>query len=135
MKVQVDLVVSDVRATADFYRKVGLEIPELWERDGVAHHVEVPDSGVGFNSRALTRGYDTSWPEDSGVILIFNLPTREAVDRRFEELTAEGHTAHMEPIDTFWGARYAIVYDPDGNHVGLMSPSDREHESAAGFAE
>jgi hypothetical protein len=28
------------------------------------------------------------------------------------------------PFDAFWGARYAIVEDPDGNHIGLMSPSD-----------
>jgi uncharacterized glyoxalase superfamily protein PhnB len=28
--------------------------------------------------------------------------------------------------DTFWGARYAVIEDPDGNHVGLMSPIDPE---------
>ena len=127
MRVQVDLVVSDVRATAAFYGVVGLEVPELWEEDGVAHHVEVKDSGIGFNSRALTRGYDGSWPDASGTILIFHLPTRDAVDRKFEELTGAGHPSHLAPLDAFWGARYAIVDDPDGNHVGLMSPQDAEH--------
>jgi uncharacterized glyoxalase superfamily protein PhnB len=34
------------------------------------------------------------------------------------------------PYDTFWGARYAIVEDPHGNHVGLMSPSDPARKSA-----
>jgi hypothetical protein len=28
------------------------------------------------------------------------------------------------------GARYAIVTDPDGNSVGIMSPVDRERRSA-----
>jgi predicted enzyme related to lactoylglutathione lyase len=28
------------------------------------------------------------------------------------------------PWDAFWGSRYAIVADPDGNHVGIMSPSE-----------
>lgn len=130
MQLQVDLVVSDVRATADFYRKVGLEIPELWEQDGVAHHVEIPESGVGFNSRVLTRGYDEQWPDASGVVLIFHLPTRQEVDEKFAELTGAGYSAHMAPMDAFWGARYAIVDDPDSNHVGLMSASDREHKSA-----
>ena len=27
--------------------------------------------------------------------------------------------------DAFWGARYAIVEDPDGHTVGLMGPIDR----------
>jgi len=39
------------------------------------------------------------------------------------------------PFDAFWGARYAIVLgaryaiveDPDGVAVGLMSPSSAEH--------
>ena len=28
------------------------------------------------------------------------------------------------PYDAFWGGRFAIVEDPDGNPVGLMSPND-----------
>ena len=30
----------------------------------------------------------------------------------------------QEPYDAFWGARYAVVSDPDGNGVGIMSPID-----------
>ena len=30
------------------------------------------------------------------------------------------------PYDTFWGARFAVVADPDGHQVGLMSPQDEE---------
>ena len=40
-------------------------------------------------------------------------------------LIAAGHTALQPPYDAFWGARYAIVEDPDGNAVGLMGPIDR----------
>jgi hypothetical protein len=29
--------------------------------------------------------------------------------------------------DAFWGARYAIVGDPDRRDVGIMSPSNAEH--------
>jgi catechol 2,3-dioxygenase-like lactoylglutathione lyase family enzyme len=37
-----------------------------------------------------------------------------------------GHGEHVqqEPYDAFWGARYAVVSDPDGNGVGIMSPID-----------
>ena len=31
--------------------------------------------------------------------------------------------------DSFWGARYAIVEDPDGIAVGLMSPISAKHRA------
>ena len=31
---------------------------------------------------------------------------------------------HKAPEDAFWGARDAIVEDPDGSSVGIMSPID-----------
>jgi len=131
MRAQIDLVVEDVEATAKFYGALGLEIPELWNGDdGRAHHVEIPDANLGFNSRELTTGYDPAWPAASGIVLIFDVADRDAVDAKHAELVAAGYASHMEPIDAFWGARYAIVDDPDGNHVGLMSASDREHQAA-----
>ena len=39
-------------------------------------------------------------------------------------LAAEGVAVQQEPYDAFWGARYAVVSDPDGNAVGIMSPVD-----------
>jgi uncharacterized glyoxalase superfamily protein PhnB len=33
------------------------------------------------------------------------------------------------PYDAFWGARYAIIEDPDGVAVGLMSPRSAEMRS------
>jgi uncharacterized glyoxalase superfamily protein PhnB len=59
-----------------------------------------------------------------GVVLGFSLPTREAVDERYRELTSAGYRGRQPPFDAFWGARYAIVADPDGHDVGLMSPID-----------
>jgi uncharacterized glyoxalase superfamily protein PhnB len=54
------------------------------------------------------------------VVLGFMLASREAVDDRYAELTA-GYRGRQPPFDAFWGARCAIVADPDGNDVGLMS--------------
>jgi uncharacterized glyoxalase superfamily protein PhnB len=36
-------------------------------------------------------------------------------------LAALGH-GRKEPWDAFWGQRYAVVADPDGNHVDLYAP-------------
>jgi len=60
----------------------------------------------------------------------FALTTREAVDALYAALTAAGSAGRQAPYDAFWGARYAIVQDPDGNDVGLMSPIDPERRYA-----
>jgi uncharacterized glyoxalase superfamily protein PhnB len=39
-------------------------------------------------------------------------------------LTGAGYKGLQAPFDAFWGARYAVVEDPNGIAVGLMSPSD-----------
>ena len=55
------------------------------------------------------------------MVLGFVLPTRQAVDDRYAGLTSAGYQGRQPPFDAFWGARYAIVADPDGYDVGLMS--------------
>ena len=68
-------------------------------------------------------------PASVGVVIGFALPTREAVDERYAELTSAGYAGRQPPFDAFWGARYAIVADPDGNDVGLMSPLDESRRT------
>ena len=60
----------------------------------------------------------------------FAVASREAVDDRYADLVAAGYVGSQPPLDTFWGARYAVVEDPDGNHVGLMSPIDPARRGA-----
>ena len=126
----VDLTAADVIKAVEFYRMVGVEIPEekVWHDNGVAHHVEaaLADGVVlGVNSKELTARYDTN--AGRGSYLIFNVETRDAVDAKYAELTTAGYTGHLEPFDAFWGSRYAVIDDPDGNHVGIMGPRDRPH--------
>jgi len=45
-------------------------------------------------------------------------------------MTGAGHRGLREPHDAFWGARYAILEDPDGIAVGLMSPVSDDKRSA-----
>ena len=59
-------------------------------------------------------------------VIGFSLPTRDAVDDTYQALVAAGHPARLEPYDAFFGARYAIVSDPDGHNIGLMSPIDAD---------
>ncbi len=128
MDVLVDLTVADVLATVEFYRRLGLEVPDPWREDGVAHHVELPNTRLMVNSRELARRYDPDWPDESGVVFIFEVPSREAVDAKYGELTNAGYRGHLAPVDVFWRSRYAIVDDPDGNHIGIMSPQEPARE-------
>jgi len=63
-------------------------------------------------------------PASVSVVIGFALPSRGAVDEAYADLTGAGAVGRQPPFDAFWGARYAIVTDPDGNDVGLMSPID-----------
>ena len=57
------------------------------------------------------------------VVIGFSVKTRRAVDQTYAKLVKAGHRGMTPPWDAFWGARYAIVADPDGTHVGIMSSS------------
>ena len=61
----------------------------------------------------------------SARLIGFSLPSRGAVDDTYRELTAHGYRGVQVPYDAFWGARYAIVADPDGNEVGTHEPARR----------
>ena len=63
------------------------------------------------------------------VVVGFSVASREAVDRLYQELTTAGYGGRQPPFDAFWGARYAIVADPDGNDVGLMSPMEESRRT------
>ncbi len=124
---QLNIVVRDMDAAVDFYRRLGIEIPETlaeWQ----THHRTAATSGevsLDLDSTAFTPQWDSGWPASQpGVVVGFRVATREDVDDLYEELTGAGHVGQQAPYDTFWGARYAIVEDPSGNAVGLMSPID-----------
>jgi hypothetical protein len=45
-------------------------------------------------------------------------------------MTAAGYRGLQPPYDALWGARHAVIEDPDGIAVGLMSPVSPEYRSA-----
>ncbi len=127
----LNVVVGDMAATLDFYRRLGVAVPDAPDvTDPAGAHVQLRMPGgfsLELDTAASVRLWHAGWrtdPGSVGVVLGFALPSREAVDERYAELTAAGHAGRQPPFDAFWGARYAIVADPDGNDVGLMSPID-----------
>jgi uncharacterized glyoxalase superfamily protein PhnB len=120
---QLNLVVRDMDATVAFYRRLGLEIDAP---AGVAHVAATLPNGIllEFDTPDSVRLWDSGWSGSTGgsTVLGFALASRDRVDELYAALVAAGHHGRQRPYDAFWGARYAIVDDPDGNGVGLMSP-------------
>lgn len=70
------------------------------------------------------RSFDNSWTPPTGgsqVALAFACDNPADVDKWHADLVAAGYRDHLSPFDTAWGQRYAIVDDPDGNHVDLFA--------------
>ena len=136
---QINLVVADMERSIDFYRAIGLLIPEdaIWRTDTGAHHVvmKMPDGfELALDSYALAETYNAGWRAFDGTgnrtVMSFRYADADEVDAVYERVVALGHESAQPPYYTFWGSRYAIVADPDGNHVGLMSPPDRAHRGS-----
>ena len=121
----VYLFVRDMDASVAFYERLGLAITRI----GNSHaRAEWSDGArLELGTAELTRSYDPTWRQPSGAAtntLNFALPSRKAVDEMYAELTSAGYAGHLAPIDAFWGQRFAIVDDPDGNVIGLQSPRE-----------
>jgi catechol 2,3-dioxygenase-like lactoylglutathione lyase family enzyme len=122
----VGLVVSDMAATLAFYRRLGLVFPEGSEDQP---HVEAELPGglrLALDTEATIRSFHADWqpPARAGgrVGLAFRCDDPAEVDSVYEELVGAGHHGELKPWDAFWGMRYAVVHDPDGNGVDLFAP-------------
>ncbi len=127
MSIQLDMIgltVRDMGAALRFYRRLGLAIPE--GVDGEVHVDVITPNGyrIAWDTVALIKGLYPDWVEPVGyrMGLAFNCGSPAEVDATFAALTAAGYAARRAPWDAFWGQRYAVVLDPDGNGVDLFAP-------------
>ncbi|HET6965608.1 MAG TPA: VOC family protein [Acidimicrobiales bacterium] len=131
---QFNLVVSDMEASVAFYRRLGLTIPDTDPAFQGHHRNARLDGGIDLDldSTEFARHWDKGWRGGMGV-LGFKVASRDEVDGIVADLSGAGYTVQQPPFDAFWGARYAVVEDPDGNPVGIMSPIDPSRRSDPGF--
>ncbi len=119
---RVAIFVEQMKRALDFYRMLGLEIPESANEE---HHVEVEHNGIrlAFSTRESAQVVLDGWEEPVGyrIELAFQFDSREALDELYRQLTVHGYIGHRGPRDTPWGERYAIVKDPDGNLISLVA--------------
>lgn len=127
---QINLLVRDMDATVAFYRLLELEFRDAFEwPDGTgAQHIDdirADDAYMAFDNPPMARIWAGAFePERAGgnVVIGLMVASRDDVDRLVEKARNAGHPISREPYDAFFGSRYAVVIDPDGNQVGLKSP-------------
>jgi uncharacterized glyoxalase superfamily protein PhnB len=130
----LNLVVADMAASLDFYRRPGIAVPGGQDAAAATHaQLRMPGGfSLELDTAESARLWHAGWradPAGVNVVIGFSLPTREAVDERYAELTSASYAGRQPPFDAFWGARWAIVADPDGNDIGLMSPIDESRRT------
>ncbi len=122
---QLNLPVSDMGASLAFYRRLGLEAEVTPDGRHAALHL-----ANGFLLELDTKDFVAMWDSGydgrtgGGAVIGFSVPARRAVDELSASMTGAGYRGRQPPYDAAWGARYAIISDPDGNGIGLMSPVD-----------
>lgn len=117
------IAVSDMARSIQFYRLVGLDVPETPDEDHVDAFLP---NGVRFmlDSEEVIRSFMSEWTREDGnqisVALECSSPTE--VDEVYARVTGAGFEGEKEPWDAFWGQRYALLIDPDGVRVNLYAP-------------
>jgi uncharacterized glyoxalase superfamily protein PhnB len=121
----IGITVRDMAKALAFYRLIGLDIPSGVETE---QHVECKSNGyrIAWDSLELMKSLNPDWVEPVGnrIGLAFLCESPAEVDALYERVVAAGYAGHKAPWNAFWGQRYAVVVDPDGNLIDLFAPSN-----------
>jgi len=132
---QINIVAKQFNETLRFYRLLGLDIPEPMGQPPGALHAAIRVSSeitLEIDNEFLAGIYHAGHRRNQNnppVVIGVSFSSRPEVDETYSKLVAAGYAGRQPPFDAFWGARYAIVADPEGNDVGLMSPVDNAKKS------
>ena len=84
---------------------------------------------LAWDSADTIRSFDPEWAPPRGshrVALAFRCDSPDEVDETYAELVKAGYDGHKEPWDAFWGQRYSVLHDPDGNAVELFADLNQQ---------
>ena len=91
----LNLVVTDMAASLDFYRRLGIAVPQGQDPAGAHVQLRMPSGfSLELDTAESARLWHAAWradPAGVSVVVGFSLPTREAVDQRYAELTVAGY--------------------------------------------
>lgn len=119
----ISIVVADMGRSLAFYRMLGLQIAA--ERDTEPHVEAALPGGMRllWDTEDVVRSFQPDWVRRGcdGMSLAFEADTPAEVDALYARLVDAGYEGEKPPWDAFWGQRYAVMLDPDGNGVDLYA--------------
>jgi uncharacterized glyoxalase superfamily protein PhnB len=120
----IGMVVRDMAAALRFYRLLELDIPPEADSQDFAEVITPNGYRLSWNTLEMVKSFDPDWAEPAGqrISLAFKCDIPAAVDALYMKILGHGFKGHKAPWDAFWGQRYAVVVDPDGNKVDLFAP-------------
>jgi catechol 2,3-dioxygenase-like lactoylglutathione lyase family enzyme len=120
----VNLIVTDLARAKEFWSVLGW--PSTPRHPNAALLTFPSGINLVLHEPAFARHWDPAYAgaDPGSTVVDLDLPSREAVGDAHARIVAAGYTSSVEPWDTFFGARYAIVCDQDGHRIGLKSPQD-----------
>jgi catechol 2,3-dioxygenase-like lactoylglutathione lyase family enzyme len=118
----IGIVASDMARSIQFYRLLGLDVPETPEEGHVDAFLP---NGVRFmlDTEDVIRSFKPDWRRVGGtqIGIAFECESPAEVDETYARITAAGFHGEKGPWDAFWGQRYAQLEDPDGVEVSLYA--------------
>ena len=119
----IGISVADMARSIAFYRLLGLDVPETPEEGHVDAFLP---NGVRFmlDSEEVMRSFLPNWQRVDGnqIGIALECASPAEVDEVYARVVAAGFPGEKEPWDAFWGQRYAVLPDPDGEVVSLYAP-------------
>ncbi|MFI5386216.1 MAG: VOC family protein [Fimbriimonadales bacterium] len=119
----IGIVSANIERSLDFYSKLGLDTPKFDPNEDHFHC----DLGDGlflmWDTVELVTQFMPNYEHQAGgsIGLGFDCGAPHAVDEKYASLVAAGFESQATPWDAFWGQRYAIVKDPDGNSISIYA--------------
>jgi catechol 2,3-dioxygenase-like lactoylglutathione lyase family enzyme len=110
---------SDLKKTADFYRRLGFEAQE--SSDGVS--IKMNDFALEFIDEKTTPIQNESGKTPKGLGIYTYIEVNDA-DEHFNFIKKNGITPRTEPKTWPWGKREFVVKDPDGYKIVFYSSAD-----------
>jgi catechol 2,3-dioxygenase-like lactoylglutathione lyase family enzyme len=122
----IGIAVSDLRRSLQFYRLLGLDLPE-GSGEGHVEATMANGTRLMLDTEEVIRSFLPDWERTDGnqVSLAFECSSPAEVDAVYARVTAAGFEGEKEPWDAFWGQRYALLGDPDGVRVNLYAALQR----------
>ena len=118
----VGIVTSEMARSLEFYRHLGLDVPDTPEEGHV--NIDIADGiRLMIDSEAEVRKFRPDWDRKMGnqLALAFQCESPSQVDEVYARMTTAGFQGDKEPWNAFWGQRYAQLRDPDGVPVDLYA--------------